>query len=395
MTRTAATHLSPAVREGVLPIASIVSVGVSGSVILAMLPLLVGLLVDRSHLPLAAAGTMAALRMAGGTLGCIVTVPLTRRADWRLVAGTSLVIILLGNGMCLLAGNTVTLGIWQFVTGLGEGATAIAGAAIASMRNPDRGYGILGAVSLSLGTATYTIAPPLAASFGIAGLVLPMMLIPFVGLMLLRGFPTTGTSEIDSSLPAPGLFDARAVTGVMAMALFYLGLAAIWSCAERIGVERSGSQVLVGQAIGSLNLLFGLAGSGIAMICGNRYGHRWPVLFALGASVPGYLFLCQGGWGLYLAGVSLTVLAWMSAFPFMMGALAAIDPSGRLAVTGLVVQTGCFAAGPWLGTHLLPIGALILFIAAASCSIIAGGFILAATSNIHLEQEKMHKDIEI
>lgn len=365
---------------GILPTAAMVSTGVSGSVILALLPLLVGLLIDRLVLPLATAGDIAGLRMSGATIGCLLIVPLTRRIDWRLIAGASLVAILIGNTMSMLVHDAGSLAFWQGVVGLGEGATAINGAALASSQNPDRGFGILGCVSLSLGSIGYFICPRLAASYGLAGLIVPMMLVATTGLLLLRWFPPSGRGEIDPDMPAPGLLDGRSLLGLLTMGVFFLGLATIWSCVERVGVWRGYSQVDVGQAVGSLNLIFGLAGAGLAVVFGNRLGHRFPVAAAMGLSLLSFSLFGIQSWFCYLAAIALTFLAWMAAFSFIMGLLAEIDGSGRLAVAGLVVQTGCFAAGPALGTRLLGTGLFGLQLFAIACSVGAISLTIVVTA---------------
>ncbi len=358
---------------------AIVAMGVSGSIILALLPLLVGLFVDRSHFPIEAAGQLASIRMAGATMGSIIVIFATRRLDWRVAGSASLLFILAGNAASLMVSTEQALGMTQFVTGLGEGGTTLVGAAIASTYNPERNYGILGAASLTLGTIAYSVAPPLAEHYGLAGLVGPMMLLPLFALAMLRWFPYSGEGDIDRSMPQPKLTDPRAIMAVGAMAAFYLGLAAVWSCIERMGIGLGRTQVEVGQAIGLLNLTFGMVGSGASILLGNRYGQRWPSIVALAIGALGFAFAGFGTWSTFLLAIAMIVTGWMAAFSYLMAVLATLDRSGLLAVVGLVAQTACFAAGPWAGTRLLLGGSPALVLFALSCAALAAVLIFLCT----------------
>ena len=356
--------------RAVVALAATILTGVSGAIIVALLPLLVGTLVEHKGLSIEAAGDVAAMRMLGAVISSFVVAFITQRAPWRMIAAISLVAILIGNGASLLVSGGTKLTAFQLLTGLGEGGTTIVGAALAVSRNPDRGYGIFVLASLSIDAIAYWLAPTLAVHAGLAGLLGLMSVVALAAVLFVRWFPRNPAMVVANGI-AVSLFAPRSVLSLLMMAAYFFGLATFWSCVERIGVGLGKSQAVVGQYIGDIYMIFGIAGAGISIVCGGRFGQRVPLLFALVASVLAVAIIGDRAWTGFLAGVALIVLTWMVAFSYMMAVLARIDGSGRLAVLGLVGQTACFSAGSWVGTRLLSAHATPMLVLVATCFILA------------------------
>ncbi|WP_158249350.1 MFS transporter [Pseudomonas sp. LFM046] len=359
-----------------LVLTAVIATGVAGALIAALIPLLVQMLVEHRGMTVVESGDAVSLRMLGGTIGSILVVVATSRFSWRWIAGVSLLVVLLGNLMAALVDDAGALLFAQALTGLGEGGTIIIGAAIAVTRNPDRGYGIYLVVSLLLGSALYHVVPLFEAHIGLLSLLAPLGAIALVALLLVRWFPERNAAESPSGAPSvkPSLLSVAAIVSLVAMGLYFIGLTTLWSCIEQIGSKVAGPDHSVESAIGNIYLVMGIAGALVSVVCGDRFGQRLPLLVSCGLGVLAMLLIAGSSWAAFLAGTMALVFSWMMAFPYLMGLVALVDPTGRLAVAGLVLQTGCFTVGPSLGTRLLtsyPAGLTELVVACFALTAVA------------------------
>ena len=116
---------------------------------------------------------------------------------------------------------------------------------------------------------------------------------------------------------------------MIALALFEVGIFAVWAYTDRIGTLSRISPVGIGTAI-AIGGLFGVAGAGTAAAIGMRLGRLTPAILATAAILAGNLFFWSpSSLALFTAGSCLFNLGWMLGIPYYMGAVVAVGPDGH------------------------------------------------------------------
>lgn len=261
------------------------------------------------------------------------------------------------------------------LAGLGEGAAlAAANAAVAAAPDPDRLYArvvLIGAPGAAVLLATLPLAIQLGSYAGAYGALgaLTLIALPFV-----RRLPDAHRAQRGG---IAGM-NRRAAAAIL-FAVFSLQTCqgAIWAFSERLGLRVGLSTEGVGYVLGAGGVL-GIAGAGLATLLGTSRGRGLQLI--LGIATVGAACVCVVHAPNAIAWASAQWL-WSTAFlftlPFLLGAAAAVDPTGRVsAALGGVGLIGT-AAGPILGGLLLgqaspfALSALAVTCCAASATAVA------------------------
>ncbi|MGH8325875.1 MAG: MFS transporter [Steroidobacteraceae bacterium] len=313
----------------------------------SFLPLVVSQAIAGLGLNPRAAGLLATAEMAAGGVATFLASFVVHRLDRRRIALLGLILIVAGSGISEEASHFAVMAFGRVVTGVGEG-TLIA-AVIASMagtRLPERNFGlwtIANMVAASL--LLYAVMPAVIASWGIAGVFGAYLCLALPGFALLAWYPHGTPAPRTVAAPASSL-GAGAVLCLTAILLSHLAHGGIWAYMQRFGAASGISAALTARALGYAAFA-GLLGGVLVTLLGTRWGRALPNAAALVLSAASALLVATGRTpGSFVTAAMCFYLAWVFGLPYLMGILAALDPQGRAATLGIVMQNIGLAAGP-------------------------------------------------
>ncbi|MCC5794290.1 MAG: hypothetical protein JJT85_06075 [Chromatiales bacterium] len=339
-------------------IAAAILLSCLGVLAVMLMPVLIGALVA-GGLADAQAGYIGAGEALGTALGCVLAAFWIHRVNWRLAGAFAALVVISGNLLTALVADFSLLLALRFLTGLLGGGTAFAVAmtVLGSTTQKDRNFAFAIAAQVMVGVLAFQLNIP-RGIWGLPGVVVPVAI--FAGLILLtvpwvpaRPALVAAGTETAASRPIPGL----AWLALLTMLIWCTGLGAIWAFIQLIG-ERGGiDAVAVGQALG-LSTLLGTSGALAASWLAGRVGRMGPVTLALLVQVA-MLTILRGEmvWLQFLLTAATFQIFWNMIGPYMMGAIASADHTGRASVLIPAAQIGGFFVGPVLAGLFLVEGA--------------------------------------
>ena len=179
--------------------------------------------------------------------------------------------------------------------------------------------------------------------------------------MLLVKFIPTGSAHHEmAGGDQPGKSLALPLTALFAMLIWCCGLGAMWAFIERIGVEGGLESVLALRALGlssALAISGALAASALAAKGVNRF---MPVTIALlGQIAMAWLLQGEMNWVEMAIKASIFQIFWNLTGPFLMGAIASSDTSGKVSVLIPAAQTAGFSIGPMIAVAFMTEGSFV------------------------------------
>ena len=296
-----------------------------------------------------------AVAFAGSAeLGCLALAsllfaPRVGRTSRRALTFAGLLGLALGNAGAALAPSLPALAVARGVAGLGAGAAmAAVNATAAGTTVPERTYALIfvlggaGCAGLMLAMPHWSEPHGTAGAFGVL-LAATLLVVPLAAWMPARGPRVEGRG-------AGGFPRGPAVVAALAACLLVTtGLDALWPFAERIGRRADLAPGAIGAILAATSLLV-LAVAAFASWLGVRAGRVAPLclgfaIFAAGAVALGH----ARSPAVFASSVLLVGAGFFFTQPFLMGAIAALDPHGRVnAAAGALMTVGA-ALGPAVG----------------------------------------------
>jgi hypothetical protein len=319
-------------------------------------PVLLGALAIDRHLSLSHLGLFG----SAGFLGQLVAVGSAffwiHRVNWRTLSQ----ICALGSlAACLLMAFASTPPL-LVISSLALGA--LMGCCYATVlsywgtaRNPARAIsiGILMQVLIASGFL-YVVPAILTPRWGVRGgaLLLAVSILPIFPLSFVIPRKAIAPPRMSHSYPKPRQ-QAPALAGLTIMALYYVGLFALWAFLDRIGAASGLDQTAIGVAL-SVSMLIGA----FALVCTTIIGERLGLLPPLAASLflYGAFFLLllrpQTIW-LFTLVLIIFNFAWNVALPYQIAIIARADSTGRLIILLPAFQAAGASCGPMLAGHIV------------------------------------------
>lgn len=327
-------------------------------------PLLLGLYVDEIGLTAGNAGIVVALEALGYVVAQLFYSFLMINWPRRRAALLAVAIVLGGNFATLFAGGLVKLAVIRFLVGIGMGITyAVLVSSIAGRRQPSRDYAIVASAGLVYAALLFAVSGHVVAASGLKGIIGLILIAGLIGAaaasILPVGAPDVGESRMCVGSWARQLSILRR-TRILRLAgtfmLLYAGHNALWAYQERMGLAAGLSPQAVGEFLG-LSILAGAIGAGLAALVGNRWGLARPQLLALSLVIVSALVLANGSSPTaYLAAAVVIKVGWFLGVPFLQGALAGLDSTGRALVLAGALQTLGSALGPAAAACVVALG---------------------------------------
>lgn len=347
-------------------------------------PILVEVLV-RAGMEGRAAGGITAVEALGTALGPVLAVFWMQRVPWRIAAIAALLVVIGGNMLSSsIEPDGTTLMMLRFAVGLlGEGtAFALAMAIISGTAQKDRNFAFVIAAQVLLGVACFRLLP-MPPDAGVPGVMFPLAGLAFVALLTVGWIPQpaggpkqhgAGAAAAGSALPA--------IAALGVMLIWCTGLGAVWAFVKLIGVAvtcagcaddaKAAASVQVGTAL-SISTGIAVVGALAAAALGDKLGRIIPVTVALAVQLAMVLILRgEMPWLQFAATVATFQVFWNLTGPYMMGAVALNDATGKVSVLIPTAQIGGFFLGPTVvGLFMKEGGLTTVNTVSATCILLA------------------------
>lgn len=341
--------------------------GVMGNSVIYLIPLLIGGMVGDRGFTEQQSGWLASIDLGGYALATALTALVVDRLRWRHLALFGVSIIALANVVTTLAHPFSTFAAVRFVSGIGCGIlAALASITLSRTADPERGFGVLFAVSLLFGTAGLWGLPSLLELHGLNGAYWML-----AGLAVLVGIVAARLPDriapVPSAAACGGASPILVALVLVSVLLFWAEQNAVYAYVERIGNAAGLEPQFIGFALGLANLT-GFAGAALVAWLGSRSGRLLPL-----AVVTVLQLVCLATLSgqvtsvAYLLGLGLLSMAWNVVNPYQLGVLAGVDSTGKSLALAATVTGAGLAAGPAAGAAAIAYGGygVILWMAGA------------------------------
>lgn len=341
-------------------ILAVTILGVVGSIVFLLLPLLVGAFTEALGLDARQAGYLGSADMAGMFLAAVAATLWVRRADWRLAAVLATGLLLACHLASAYLEELAPLQTVRVAAGFAGGSLmSIALTSLGDARNPDRYFALFISGQLGLGALALWRMPALIAAFGLSGIFVALALLTALAGLTIPLIPRRGRMRRIVSGPGSPVGAASAVPGALALVgclAFNVGIMAVWAYMERIADAAGLDPRAIGAALGA-SLLAGLAGALVAAAVADRFGRVPPIVFSLALQAVA-LWLISGTptAAAFAAGVAIFSFCWNFPVAYQLAITVSVDGSGRLVVLFLSAVKLGYAIGPVIAGALIAAG---------------------------------------
>jgi len=298
------------------------------------MPLLLGSLMDELAIGESWGGFIGTVELSALALVSLLLAPRIGRLPRGRLAVLGGCVSIAGYAVSATAEGYALILVGRFVTGAGAGAAMAAGnAAVAVSSDPDgliaRSMIVGGAAAAILLAALPWAIEPWGYSGGFAVLgCATLVCLAFV--KKLPPAPDLGSVSEEESMGNKWL----GIALILAMLLDLVSQDGLLTFSERIGIAAGMSTEEVGVALAATTLA-GLAGAGLAYVVGRYTGRAIPIAIGLGlGAVARWLLANASDPETYWVAQLLLGLAFFLTYPFLIGATAALDRTGRWAAAG-------------------------------------------------------------
>jgi MFS family permease len=340
----------------------------------------------------AASNTLAGL-VATVEMGCIAASSLlfsqlASRVNPRAVYAGGICTILAMNALTIVAPGVESLILIRGVAGFGAGAVAATVMATAGRsRTPEKTFGVINSFVGVMGMIMAQVLPQalklgsIEPAWGLResdGLFFVYVIASLIALGFIRMVPVPPRRVVGTADPLPAVLPASGWLALSGLGIIFFGHGTLSMYIVEVGFEVG----LTAQAIGNtfaVASLIGILAPLVAGHLGSRYAATLPVYTILGAVLLFGLLLAHAttplGFFVFAPLYAMTPIAMM---PIALGALARLDPSGRLTgahpafvtlgaaaapLTGGAIRdmAGDFTATGWFVACCIVIGGTLLF----------------------------------
>ncbi|WP_240945895.1 MFS transporter [Pseudomaricurvus alkylphenolicus] len=321
------------------------------------LPVFLGVAAETLQLNGEQLGQLAAAEIGGICLTSTSAVLWIRRVNWRWISIAGLLVMAAGNLLCMGADNFSQLVALRFLIGLlGDGVMlTVTYTLFGDVRDTDRAFAFSIAGQTGLGMLGLMLMPHIAEWGGLNAVLMAIASVPLLLLPICLWMPERGRNrETVTARNSSGRVSTWPVAlGLVTLFLWFMGLNALWTFAERIGAETGLAQTKIGLVL-SLGMGMGFLGALVSSWMGDRFGRLWqaPVSFVCHALIAA-LFLQHTYAVVYIGAALLFSFIWNIGLPYMMGLIARADVSGRFTAWLITFITAGQVAGSLLGGKLV------------------------------------------
>lgn len=334
-------------RSRAVGIAALFLTGIVATMVAGLKPILVTAYISSFGLTPKEAGYIVAAEMGGATIGNLAAAWLVSRFSTRRCALLGLTVLCFCNAACAVLPHFPMFFTLRLIAGLAEGVAAgVMAATAAGMKSPDRLMAAYLVLSLGTFAGAFLLIPHLLVSgMRFVFVLLAVAVVP--PMCLNTWFPRNDRAKNEAAATADahsfGLHAGLALFGTMS---FYAATGALWPFMGEVGRASHLTTPEVGSVLG-MSQLVGAAAGLLPLALGTKLGRSVPLgaALAIGACSIASLLAFHSR-AIYWVAVPLFMAALMIFFPYIMGVMAQLDPSGKLSTTSFALQSVGLAIGP-------------------------------------------------
>jgi predicted MFS family arabinose efflux permease len=332
-----------------ITLAAVFLTGLASAGLLVLKPLIVGALIDDYHFTPPEAGFVAGIEMAGIGIAAFIVAAFGGAWNRRRVIIIGATLGILGSVAPVLSDVYIPILLSRFMAGIGCGLIAsIALAVIGTTRDPDRTFGLY-YMTTYLGSALMVPSGMwMMARFHVGGAYIQLALLLAIVFVTVHRIPAafTGLRQDGKKHVLPPFPMMAGALSLGISLLFWIGLGGVWAFVERLGVKTGLDHMAIGGVL-TLYPLASFAGALTASLLHTRFG-RTPLLAAsIALAMAGVAMV---GWAsgllVFTLGVLIFSYIWSLFLAYMGGAMAVLDPAGRIVAMSVTSQTIGMAVGP-------------------------------------------------
>ena len=343
----------------------VTALGVIGSIVFLLLPMLIGAFTENLSLSTTQVGLLGSADMAGMFLAAAVATAWIRRYNWRAVAALACGLLIICHLLSGFVQAFVPLFLIRVLAGFAGGSLmSIALTSLGDTRHPDRFFALFIAGQLTLGGLGLWLFPGLLARFGLGGVFSALALVVLGAMLLIPSISQQGRKiEPAARASASGVtnrtINPAMLPGVMALLacfIFNLGIMAVWAYLERMGNAAGLEAGFIGGTL-AVSLVGALFGALFAAIIADRFGRVMPLVVTV--VIQGVALSLLSGElsrNAFLVGVMLFAFGWNFPVAYQLAITVSIDVSGRLVVLFLSAVKLGYAAAPVVAAQLIMMG---------------------------------------
>ena len=334
----------------------------AGTSVYFVLPIWAGLFEERFGFSAAQIGLLLSADMSASTVATLLARLWLHRVHSRHAIVGALAVYVLGNLACLGVGEFAPLLLLRYVAGFGVGTlAAISYVGIGATERPDRNFGFALSVQVALGGGLLFSTPYLIEMGGIGSYFVVFCIVMSSVLFLLKNVPARFEKEGAAAGATPLGLNGPLLLALFGVAVFFIGMNAFWSFAERVADQAGLDRDFVSSAL-AISVLVSVLGSLLAAWMSNRYGRIRPILAGTLIAIGSVSLLLIGPSGvLFFIAINGFNFMYNFIIPFQSGWVADLDTSGRNITVLPAIQGGGISLGPIVagtlisGTNYFPV----------------------------------------
>lgn len=342
-------------------VAVLMALGALAAAILTMAPAIVGGYISQLGFSPQQAGYLISADMAGVGFATLPALLWINRLNWRHVARTALLLMVVGNLLTASLDSFSFLLITRSFTGLAAGTiVSLCLASIGQTRDPDRVFGLWIVAQLIIGAAGLALFPHILALWGFQSIFIVLAAALFALSFFVSPLPVSGAGGKVTAAQSPeALIKYRlifAACGILGVLCFYIGQSSIWAFLGRIGVAYQLDAEFISYAL-SLSSFAGIAGALSASALTSRWGRFLPSTVGFGIILLSLVLLLSklSDTG-YMLAACMFQFALTFTLPYLLGSITAIDSTGRIILLANIMIGGGLALGPAIAGSLIGSG---------------------------------------
>lgn len=337
--------------------------GVVGSIVFLLLPMLIGAFTEHLELSTTQVGLLGSADMAGMFIAAVVATAWIRNFNWQAVATLAWALLIACHLLSGFVQALEPLLLIRVLAGFAGGSLmSIALTSLGDTRHPDRYFALFISGQLTLGGLALWLFPGFLEHFGLKGVFISLALVVlgsavFIPFITQQGRVIQAGADLSSEKPAKKGSLLPGIAALLACLIFNMGIMAVWAYLERMGNAAGLEASFIGSTL-AVSLVGALIGALTAAAMENRFGRVMPLLLTLLVQAVA-LFLLSGNLthNAFLAGVMLFSFAWNFPVAYQLAITVSIDVSGRLVVLFLSAVKLGYAAAPLIAAQLIMMGA--------------------------------------
>lgn len=301
------------------------------------------------------AGAVASANMYGAALGALLIVFIIRRLNWRLAALLFLLALIAIDLASLAVTQPDSLVAIRFAHGFVGGMLVGTGfSVIARTVQPDRTFGVLLFVQFGLGGLGVMFIPGLVPEFGTRILFLSLVAFSSAALLMLPFLPAYAIRpRPEQGNPGATIRWPPLVMTLLALFLFQSSNMGLYAYIIGLGEYYGLSQDYITTTLG-LSAWVGLAGAGLVILVGDRFGYLRTLIVGIGLTVVanGALLASDLPWVFFAANL-LVGITWAYCMSYLLGLASRFDASGQMAALGGFASKMGLASGPAIAALIM------------------------------------------